>query len=50
MSDENQVVALLVRGRGGIMVATGIEAGMISAGQTVTVMAQDGQFRPAIGG
>ena len=32
------------------MVAIEIEVGMISAGQTVTVMAQDGQFRPAIGG
>ena len=32
------------------MVAIEIEVGMISAGQTVTVMAQDGQFRSAIGG
>ncbi len=32
------------------MAATEIEAGMISAGQTVTVTAQDGQFGPAIGG
>ena len=32
------------------MVAIEIEVGMISAGQTVTVMAQDGQFQRAIGG
>ncbi len=32
------------------MVAIEIKVGMISAGQTVTVMAQDGQFRSAIGG
>ena len=32
------------------MVAIEIEVGMISAGQTVTVMAQDGQFGQAIGG
>ena len=32
------------------MAAIEIEAGMISAGQTVTVMAQDGKFQSAIGG
>jgi len=32
------------------MVAIEIEVGMISAGQTIILMARDGQFRPAIGG
>jgi hypothetical protein len=50
VSDKNQVATLLVRGQGGVMVATEIDVGMISARQTVTVMAQDGQFRPTIGG
>ncbi len=40
-----------VSSRGGIMVATQkIQAGMIHAGQIVTVIAEDGQFRLVIGG
>ena len=40
-----------VSSRGGIMVATQkIQVGMIHAGQTVTVVAEDGQFRLVIGG
>jgi hypothetical protein len=47
--DENQSVMLLTRGQGDIVVATKIQAGMIHAGQTVTVAA-DGQFRLVTGG